>query len=128
MQCKLRLKSGKENTFTTSEGCFNFRTSTLKRHMSSKDHSQSLTNVDLQEKLKESVARMAGKASESIQEAMATVYLMAKEHLAMHKYKSVLELQCFNKCESHIIELWWECIIRLNYNVQRTPEHSSFLY
>lgn len=48
MKCKVCLDHKKANTFTGSSGCDNYRTSTLKRHVESSDHKDSLRAEALQ--------------------------------------------------------------------------------
>jgi len=100
MLCKVCLASKKKNPFTTEEGCTNYRTSTLDRHVKITDHKLALSDSVLRKNfVKASQTAIAAK-SDAVITAMRSVYWLAKESIATAKYPSLMEFLRLQGCES----------------------------
>ena len=96
MTCSICMEQKKSNAFTN--GCTNFRTSTLSRHADSTDH-RFAVKEDLQKKNLVSVTHKAiAKKTEAAVSAMRCVYWLAKEGLPISKYESLVKFCKLQGC------------------------------
>ena len=89
MFCSWCIASSKSNAFTN--GCDNFRTSTLQRHVTSKDHIEAMQDINLREEMGEAAKTARDHKEDAIIRAMQAAYWMAKEDIASLKYESLLQ-------------------------------------
>ncbi|KAJ8381380.1 hypothetical protein SKAU_G00021580 [Synaphobranchus kaupii] len=75
MYCKVCINKSKANSFTS--GCDNFRTSTLERHVKSKDHRDALMESDGEKAMQSMLQRAMNEDEEATIKALQTVYFMA---------------------------------------------------
>jgi hypothetical protein len=88
MFCRECKKYGMNNIFTS--GTNNYRTSTLARHVASKDHQRAILAPDEQGHLKKSIENAHNKQEKAVIVAMKAVYWLAKEGIALSKYSSFI--------------------------------------
>jgi len=89
MFCYFCQQANKSNPFG-EKGCMNFRTSTLNRHLDSADHKNAVQEDAMRVTLASSREKMINEENASIIQAMKSVYWLAKEDIATHKYDSLL--------------------------------------
>ena len=83
MFCYICQKSKKTNPFASAEGCTNFRTPTLQRHIDCKEHKDAINEEAMRDTFNKA-------QSQAILTAMRAVYWLAKEDIATVKYNSLL--------------------------------------
>ncbi|XP_062582081.1 uncharacterized protein C17orf113-like [Saccostrea cucullata] len=88
MFCRECKKYGMNNIFTS--GTNNYRTSTLARHVASKDHQTAILAPEEQGHLKKSIEKAHNKQEKAVIVAMKAVYWLAKEGIALSKYSSFI--------------------------------------
>lgn len=96
MFCKLCIKYGKKNIFTT--GCTTFKTSSMQRHQEIDEHKSCIEVPVLQSNMTEAVNIVNSEEDKAVMNAMKVVYWMATENIALSKYESFInllkELEC----------------------------------
>jgi len=109
MLCDPCQRTKKENPFYT-EGCSNFRLSTLERHEKSKSHTEALKQVQLQSRFARSIKEAETKQHQRFDEdqstqtkrhivQLRTVYMMASNGIAGNNFVDIMTLQKENGCE-----------------------------
>lgn len=92
MFCHFCRLANKKNPFGSEKGCTNFKSTTLSRHVNSREHQDPMTEARLRETFTEAREKAVGEQAQGIITAMKGVYWLAKEEIATHKYSSLLEL------------------------------------
>lgn len=96
MTCSVCIKTNKKNPFT--QGCRNFRTSTLTRHMSSSDHVNAMKDSVEQVNFRRTIETAMDDKKSAVIAAMRCVYWLAKEKIATMKYSSLINLMKLQGC------------------------------
>ena len=90
MFCELCRNASKDNALAC--GSDNFRTSTITRHISHPDHHLLLTAKTMNKSTEVAFQRSFDLESQAVVTAMKAVYYIAKEHLPLTKYTSLINL------------------------------------
>jgi hypothetical protein len=96
MYCATSSEMQMNNTFTANNnGCSNFRTSTLTRHLSGKDHCEATKRLVMRRNFNAATTTALTKNSEVIVSGMKAVYWLCKEGLPLSKFPSLMDfMQC----------------------------------
>ena len=82
----VRIKAGEKNAFT-GDGSSYFQTSTLERHAKSVDHRRVTTDLKTDNSLHQMMLAQLSESDQAIVSALWTVYFLAKQDIASHKYQ-----------------------------------------
>ncbi|XP_013399516.1 zinc finger MYM-type protein 1-like [Lingula anatina] len=91
-------KKPKKNVFT--EGCSNFRTTTLERHASAADHRQSVQDEISRSTLSRMVKNQFSENDSAIIHALRTIYFLAKQDIATSKYPDFVDFLIQQGCSA----------------------------
>ena len=97
MTCKQCIAHNKHNTLT--KGCSNFRHSTLQRHMSSKEHRDAIIATQSSISMENLIKKHLSAEDVAIIHALRTVYFLAKQDIASHKYPDFIDFLILQGCE-----------------------------
>ena len=86
MFCKACREVHKKNTFTSSFGCKNFRTSTLTRHAQSGDHNSANQEAVMRRDFATTTQRVLSKNEEAVLCAFKAIYWLAKDEITSSKF------------------------------------------
>ena len=100
MFCNLCLSIGAKNALTS--GTDNFKTSTLHRHVTHRDHKRALIAPKEGENMKRAVNKALTKEEKGITVALKMVYWLTQEGMPLTKYGSLLRLM--KSCETPYLE------------------------
>lgn len=100
MSWRLCIKHKQSNIFTS--GNSNFHISMLTRHADSSDHKASVQAKCMKSDFSQAVKNVSQSKENSVKSAMKTVFLMAKENIAISKYESMLNGEMLSKERSLI--------------------------
>jgi hypothetical protein len=89
MFCRLCIKQNKKNKMTN--GCKNFRSSCLERHVKSATHREAVNETVNRKDYKKAAATALDKKDECITKCFRSVYWLVKERMPLSKYKSMYE-------------------------------------
>lgn len=98
MFCGPCTKQKKVNVFT--EGCTNFRTTTLDRHLASGDHRQAIKDMVASTTMHKMMKKQLDSNDNALIHAMRTIYFMNKNYIAMHKYGDFVDFLLLQGCKS----------------------------
>lgn len=113
MICKLCSKIGAKNAL--SLGTDNFKTSTLYRHTTHKDHQRALIAPKEGKNFKQAVNKVLTNEEKGITTALKMVYWLTQEGMPLSKYGSMLRFM--KSCETPYLE---------NLKVSDTIDYSSY--
>ena len=86
--CHFCRLANKKIPFGGEKGCTNFKSTTLSRHVNSREHQDAMTEARLHETFTEAREKAVSEQAQGIITAMKGVYWLAKEEVATHKYSS----------------------------------------
>ena len=90
MFCTICKEQGKDNAL--SSGCTNFRTSTLKRHIQSSDHTKAVREHSMHTEFQQASVNALTKKSDHLIKSLRNVYWLIKEKLPLSKFSGLQQL------------------------------------
>ena len=97
MWCKLCVAHKKKNTMT--EGCTNFRTTTIERHNKSVDHQRAVQDDVSSKSMAKILTSNVDRNDAAILHALKTVYFVAKNDIAMNKFGEFIDFLIYQGCK-----------------------------